>query len=156
MTKPILHVEDEENDVLLLKLAFQQVGISNPVRVVRTGRQALDYLRGEGKYAEREEYPLPCLVLLDLKLPQMSGLDVLKWMRREPAFRTTIVVVFTSSSLDRDVEEAYRFGANSYLVKPASAGELVPLVQLVQQYWLGVNLPPPECLEDGEDAALHP
>lgn len=137
--KPILQVEDEENDVLFFKLAAQKAGILHPIQIARDGREALAYLRSEGKFMNREQYPQPCLVLLDLKLPQMPGLEVLKSIRQEPACGRPIVVVFSSSDLDVDVDQAYALGANSYVVKPATPGELQQIVVAIRDYWLSVN-----------------
>ena len=137
--KPILQIEDEENDILFLKLAAEKAGILKPVQVARDGREAIDYLAGNGKFADRDQYPLPCLVLLDLKLPQVPGMEVLKFIRSQPDLAAIIVVVFTSSDQDRDVEAAYRLGANSYIVKPASPKELLNLLGIIKSYWLRVN-----------------
>src|SRR5213593_3003479 len=96
--RTILLVEDDENDVFFLKYAFEAAGISIPVQVVRDGEQAIDYLAGNNKYAERKQFPFPCLVLLDLKLPLKMGLDVLRWINEQPALRSLLVVILTSSS----------------------------------------------------------
>jgi two-component system response regulator len=117
--KPIMLVEDNENDVLFMTMAMEQAGIRNPVQVVKDGREVLDYLSGKGKNADRDQYPLPYLLLLDLKLPYVMGLEVLKWIRERPQFDSTVVVVLTSSASPRDVDEAYRLHANAYLVKPS-------------------------------------
>lgn len=144
MSKIILSVEDSEDDVLFLKRAFKKAEITEPLQVVSDGRAAVQYLEGEGKFTDREQFPLPSLILLDLKLPQMPGFEVLKWIRSQPAHQTYIVVVFTSSDLEEDKDRAYRLGANSYLVKTASADELLAMVKLIQQYWLKLNACPPE------------
>src|SRR5262249_50983793 len=120
MSQTILIVEDEQSDVLLLRLALQKVGVINPMQVVTSGREALDYLEGTGKYSQRDMFPLPFLVLLDLKLPYVMGLDVLKWMRQKGQFKSTIVIALSSSKEGRDVAAAYEAGANAYLVKPPS------------------------------------
>jgi len=137
--RPILQIEDEENDVLFLKMAAEKAGIRRPVQVARDGREGIDYLSGNGKFANRDQYPLPCLILLDLKLPQIPGLEVLKFIRSHPQLATIVVVVFTSSDQDRDVESAYRLGANSYIVKPANPKELVDIVSLIRGYWFRIN-----------------
>ncbi len=137
--KPILQVEDEENDVLFFKLAAEKAGLQRPIHVATDGQEAIDYLMGSGKFADREAYPLPCLMLLDLKLPQMPGLEVLKFIRSHPKFNSIVVIVFTSSDQDSDVRAAYQHCANSYLVKPANHQELVELVKLIRSYWLRLN-----------------
>ena len=139
MSKTILLVEDEENDVFFMKHAFKEVGILNPLHVAQDGKEAMDYLSGNGEYADRERFPLPYLTLLDLKLPQVMGLEVLKWMRAQPELRTLIVIILTSSGLGPDIERAYELGANAYLVKPSSPPELREIATGIKQFWLAVN-----------------
>src|SRR5438552_1637736 len=98
MTRAILLVEDDENDVLVMAMALEKAGLTCPIRVARDGREAQDYLSGAGKFADRSEYPLPYLMLLDLKLPRVMGLEVLKWLRERPEFDSTIVLILSSSS----------------------------------------------------------
>lgn len=141
MKPTILLVEDEENDVFLMKHAFAKSSVPADVRVARDGREALRYLHGEGEYADRERHPLPCLTLLDLNLPYVHGLEMLKQIREEPHLRKLIVVVLTSSVADFDIEQAYDLGANSYLSKPNNLEEVQELVELLGQYWLNKNRP---------------
>jgi two-component system response regulator len=138
MTRTILLVEDDENDVFLLTRAFKKAGIENPLRVASDGQQAIDYIEGVGAFSNREEFPLPYLILLDLKLPKVKGLEVLKRVR-ESSDRW-IVVILSSSKNDTDIAEAYRLGANAYLSKPAHFEGLVELVQAIQVFWLKHNL----------------
>ena len=116
-----------------------RANIENPILVVRDGDEALFYLRGEGKYANRAEYPLPCLLLLDLKMPRVSGFDVLAWVRRQPSLASLRVVVLTASEQIRDVNRAYQMGADSFLVKPVDYEQLVQLITTVHGYWIGLN-----------------
>jgi len=125
----ILLVEDNEGDVYLFKRVVNKAGIKNPVQVVRTGEQAVGYLAGTGKYEDRHQYPLPFLIMLDLKLPLKDGLDVLQWMRQRPDLASIKVIVLTSSSEPRDVERANRLGALSYLVKPPSQETLLQIME---------------------------
>jgi CheY-like chemotaxis protein len=125
---PVLYVEDEDNDVFLMHRAFQKAGVANPLHVARDGSEAMRYLSGQGDFADRERFPLPCLLLLDLNLPRRSGLEVLKWTRDQPALRAIPIVILTSSSQDRDIASAYSLGANGYLVKPPSPDKLLELV----------------------------
>jgi CheY-like chemotaxis protein len=141
MNLTILLVEDDENDVFLMEHAFRKAGVPAQVRVARDGREALRYLRGEAHYADRERHPLPCLTLLDLNLPYVHGLEVLKQIRQDPNLRTLIVVILSSSIADSDINEAYNQGANSYLSKPNGLEEVVELVDLIARYWLGRNRP---------------
>jgi DNA-binding response OmpR family regulator len=137
--RTILLVEDERNDVFFLEYAFQAAGITNPMQVVEDGQQAIDYLAGIGKFANRTLHPMPCLVLLDLKLPIKMGLDVLRWIRQQPALQTLLVIVLSSSRSAYDVDEAYRLGARSYLVKPLSMNERFEIARAIKYYWLGLN-----------------
>src|SRR5438105_2858307 len=114
----ILVAEDREDDIILIRRAFARARVVNPIHVVRDGEEALAYLKGEGKYGNRREYPLPELLLLDLKMPRMDGFEVLRWVRSQPDLRLLRVVVLTSSEDVRDVNLAYQLGANSFLVKP--------------------------------------
>jgi CheY-like chemotaxis protein len=138
----ILLVEDDPNDVLLITRAFQKAGLLNALKVVRDGEQAINYLNGEGNYADRERFPLPFLVLLDLKMPGTDGFEVLRWLRAEPAIKRLLVVVLTSSNLQEDVDKAYELGANSYLVKPVAFDEMVNLIQRFEIYWTEINRTP--------------
>lgn len=139
---PILLVEDDPNDVLLIRRAFTKARLANPVQSVEDGDQAVSYLAGAGPYADRQSYPLPVVVLLDLKLPRRSGLDVLAWLRQQEGLRRLPVVVLTSSRESADVNRAYDLGANSYLVKPVTFDALLELVQTLQLYWLMLNEKP--------------
>jgi CheY-like chemotaxis protein len=135
----ILLVEDDTNDVFLMQRACRKVELPNPLVVVGDGDEAVDYLSGSGRYADRATHPLPVLVLLDLKLPRKSGLEVLDWLRRQPALRRLPVVVLTSSKEPGDVNRAYDLGANSYLVKPLGFDALLDLVRSLNVYWLNLN-----------------
>lgn len=141
--KPILLVEDSDDDAFLLTRALRTAEIDNPVHIVTDGEQALDYLQGAGKFADRAQYALPSLVLLDLKLPRVSGFEVLEWIQRDTTLPPLVVVVLSSSGETRDINMAYRFGARSYLVKPPTAASFVDLAQGLKMYWLQLNQPPP-------------
>jgi CheY-like chemotaxis protein len=132
----ILLVEDDHNDVLLIKRAFQKVKIANPIIVLNDGEQAISYLAGREPYIER---PLPVLILLDLKLPRKSGHEVLEWLRQQQKLRRLPVVVLTASSESSDINRAYDLGANSYLVKPVTFDALVEMVKTLNLYWLIFN-----------------
>jgi CheY-like chemotaxis protein len=138
----ILLVEDDPNDVLLLERAFRRAGVAYPLSIVNDGDQALDFLQGSGKYQDRLKFPLPDLVLLDLKLPRRSGHEVLRWLRGQPGLRRLPVIVLTSSKESRDVSEAYDEGANSYLVKPPTVELLIHMVAQLERYWLTLNQGP--------------
>ncbi|HYE30748.1 MAG TPA: response regulator [Methylomirabilota bacterium] len=135
----ILHVEDDPNDVLLLQRACKKAGLNVQIEAVGDGDKAVNYLSGVEPYSNREQHPLPTLVLLDLKMPRRSGLEVLAWIRAQPALRRLLVAVFTSSKHDEDINKAYELGANSYLVKPVGFDALVELMKMVNQYWFTIN-----------------
>jgi len=137
--KCILQVEDDDNDVFLLKRVFDQAGISSPLHVVRDGQLAIDYLSGAGGFADRQTHPLPCLVLLDLKLPKKNGLEVLEWIRHQPRLKSIVVVLFSSSALPQEVERAYELGVNSYIQKSSDSNQLREIAQLLKGWWLCYN-----------------
>jgi CheY-like chemotaxis protein len=132
----LLVVEDDANDRFLIERAIRKSQIANPLRMVEDGEQAIAYLSGEGRFTDRAEFPLPILVLLDLKLPRRSGIEVLTWIRANPRFLTLPVVVLTSSPESGDVRRAYQAGANSYLVKPVAFEGLHKMIESVGLYWL--------------------
>lgn len=130
----ILLVEDEENDGLLFLRALKKSGIANPIHWLKDGLEAMHYLQGEGKYADRQKYPLPGVVILDLKMPRLSGLELLAWIR-EHKRRIIPTIVMSSSRLESDIEQAYELGANTYMVKPADFDGLLEMVKLIREYW---------------------
>src|SRR5438552_531921 len=142
MTRAILLVEDDENDVLFMTMALKGVGLTCPIRVAIDGGEAQDYLSGAGKFADRREYPLPYLVLLDLKLPRLPGLGVLKWLRERPEFDSTIVLVLSSSPMPEDIQGAYHLHANAYLVKPCGVEALHLMARAIKDFWFTQNRPP--------------
>jgi CheY-like chemotaxis protein len=142
--KTVLHVEDDPNDVLLFQHACQKACLALEVREVGDGDEALSYLRGTDRFGDREKYPFPHVVLLDLKMPRVNGFEVLTWMRSEEKLRRLPVIVLTSSNHVDDLKRAYEAGANSYLVKPLDFNSLVTLAKAVHEYWLTLNEFPPE------------
>jgi CheY-like chemotaxis protein len=139
----ILLVEDNEDDVFIIKRALKLAQNTNPLQIVTDGQQALDYLAGAGEYADRQKFPLPFMVFLDLKLPYIHGFEVLAWMRLRPELSSLVVVVLTSSAETRDHEKAYALGARSYLVKPPTPQALSDVFGSLKTYWLskGSSLP---------------
>ncbi len=142
-----LLVEDDEDQITLIHRAFQKANILNPLQVARSGQEAMVYLEGAGPFTNRDEFPLPKLILLDLKMPGISGFDVLRWLRQHPELRAIRVVVLTASSEIKDVNLAYQLGANSFLVKPVDFDDFVRLTQAIQGYWIWLSKAP-------EDPAL--
>lgn len=141
--KTILLVEDNPDDVALTLRAFKRSHLMNPVVVVRDGVEALDFLFARGVHASRAEAPLPTLVILDLKLPRLDGLGVLKALRAAPQTMLLPIVVLTSSKEEQDVVASYAFGANSYVRKPVDFIEFVEAVKVLGIYWLALNQVPP-------------
>lgn len=137
-----LLVEDSETDAILIRRAFVKGNIINPLQLVTNGDQAMAYLKGEGVFRNRAEYPLPELVLLDLKLPGIDGFQVLRWIRQQPEFKALRVVVLTSSDRIQDVNLAYQLGANSFLVKPVDFERFVEISQALKGYWLWLSKAP--------------
>ncbi|HWX22809.1 MAG TPA: response regulator [Candidatus Binatia bacterium] len=135
----LLLVEDSEDDALLLRRVFLEANIVNPIQVVSTGEEALEYLSGCGRYASRAEFPLPALVLLDLNMPGLDGFEVLKWLRRRPTFNSLRVVVLTAWDAVRDINRAYKLGANSFLTKP---NRFEQVSQAIIGYWLWLSKAP--------------
>jgi CheY-like chemotaxis protein len=140
--KALLLVEDDANDVLLFRRAFARLALNLPLHVSEDGDKAINYLSGRPPWNDRDLFPLPSLVLLDLKLPRKSGFEVLAWIRMQENLRRLPVVVFTSSRENRDVCLAYDLGANSYLVKPAGYEALAETLKSVWNYWLLLNESP--------------
>lgn len=139
---PILLVEDSPDDQTLIRRAFRKANLLNPLHVAEDGDMAVAYLGGETGYADRTAHPLPAIVLLDLKLPRRSGLEVLAWIRAQPVIGSTPVVVLTSSRESADVARAYELGANSYLVKPVEFDGLLEMVKSVGVYWMVMSVLP--------------
>jgi CheY-like chemotaxis protein len=139
MTRALLLVEDNEDDVFLMRRALKQAEIQNPLYVVGDGEQAVDYLAGNGEFSDRQLYPFPAVVFLDLKLPFKSGHDVLAWIRNEAELVELVVVILTSSDEPSDIDRAYKLGANSYLVKPPTLMQLRDLAKSFKWYWLQYN-----------------
>ncbi len=140
--RPVLVVDDDANAAFLTARAFRSAGAAHPIVTVADGKSAVEYLSGTGAYADRAAHPLPCLLLLDQKLPGRSGLEVLDWVRNRSALCTLPVLVLSSSTFDADVQAAYLLGANGYLVKPARYEDLVAMARSIKEYWLTINRAP--------------
>ncbi len=131
----ILYAEDEENDVFFLERAFQIARSSHTLNAVPDGEQAIQYLAG-GPFADRTSHPLPALILLDIKMPRKSGLEVLEWIRKQPHLKSLPVLMFTSSSRQEDMDKARLLGADDYLLKPSDPLKLVDFVKSLDERWL--------------------
>ena len=142
LDRTILLVEDDANEVFLMERAFQKANFSKQWRVARDGQEAIDYLNHQGNFTDTMRYPLPTMMLLDLKMPRKNGFEVLDWLRQQPGLKRLIVVVLSSSGLTDDVNRAYDLGSNSYLVKPGDFESLVNMVKSLDLYWLLMNQDP--------------
>ena len=155
--KTILQVEDDPNDVFFLQHSMKQAQVANPIQVATDGQEAIDYFQGVGKFADRGKFPLPCLVLLDLKLPYVMGLDVLKWLRQQAGIAVPVVIL-TASADDADIATAYRSGANGFLTKPSEASKLEDIAKAIKHFWLTHNTLPesaPESPMEGVVSLVH-
>jgi len=137
----ILLVEDGVNDIYFVRPATQAGGAGHRVCGVNNGEEAIAYLKGEGRFADREKYPLPNVVLTDLKMPGMGGFEILHWLRSNPRYAVIPTLVYSNSHLESDVQEAYRLGANSYIAKPTSIKDMVDILHLLYQYWSRCETP---------------
>jgi two-component system response regulator len=132
----ILLAEDNEDDAFLTTRALESAGITNPIHNCRDGQEVIDYLENLLSKPTREDSELPDLILLDLKMPRLGGLDALKWIRAHEVFKPLIVLALTSSSEERDVKAAYALQINAYLVKPSSLGEMIEVGRAIRHFWL--------------------
>jgi CheY-like chemotaxis protein len=131
----VLAADDEESDRLLLIRAFKLFEIPIPIQVVKNGEEVVAYLSGAGRYADRNQYPIPTVILLDIKMPRMDGFDVLEWIKRNPQYSVVPTIVWSSSRMLQDVKKAYELGANAYLQKPSSLHEIQSLMELTFRFW---------------------
>ena len=140
----ILLVEDNQMDVVLTLDAFREAKLKNKIHVAHNGQEALDYLFGKDKYANREEFPLPALILLDLKMPGVDGFEVLRQVKGTEKLKRIPVIILTSSREEGDRALSYDIGANSYLLKPVSFDGFTDVVRKIDDYWFSLNINPPE------------
>ena len=136
----VLQVEDDPNDISLLSFAFQKYMPQHLLKAVTTAREARAYLAGEGVYADRTRYPFPQIVLLDLKLPDGDGFEVLQWIRSQPNMRSLVVLLFSASVFPGDVEKGLALGANSYVAKYGDLDELAAFFKALEAYWFNFHL----------------
>lgn len=140
----ILLVEDNTFDIELTLDAFREAELEDKIFVLRSGKDALNYLFGQEQFSDRQKYPLPDLILLDLKMPRIDGHEVLLQIKSTPELKRLPVIILTSSKEDSDLIKSYDNGANSYLVKPVSANNFLQVVDQIKQYWLKLNIAPPQ------------
>lgn len=133
---PVLYVEDDDNDAFFMRRAWAKVGVLNRLNVLTDGQAAIDYLSGTGPYANRVDYPLPCLVVLDIRLPRVSGLELLHWIRSHSAFVGLRVIVLSSSTEGPEFKGAYALGIDTYVAKPANFDRWCSMVGALKVHWL--------------------
>lgn len=142
-TEPvILVIEDCSDDLQLLQRLFSKAGLRKSLRSVPDGVEAMSYLLGRGKYADRENYPEPNILLIDINMPRVNGLELMGWLRTQPDFEYLVVIALSGSAEQDEIDRAYQMGANSYLLKPASATELERVIEAFYCYWVGANCLP--------------
>lgn len=149
----ILYADDDINDAFFMQYAFTDAGIFNRLQIITDGQAAINYLAGVGSFSDRLRYPLPCLALLDLKMPRKTGLEVLAWIRAQPRFCCLPVIVFTASANPADMEKAGRLGANSFVVKPISVAERSEFARAIRAFWLNFHCSLPASAWPVESAA---
>ena len=137
--KNILYAEDDPTDAIIFSMAFKRALLPAVLHIVDDGLAAVDWLGGKGQYSDREQFPEPDILILDLKMPKKNGFEVLQWVRSQADLRRLLVVVLTSSNLQADVDRAYESGANSYLVKPIEFNEMANMIQRFEAYWTELN-----------------
>jgi len=135
---PILIADDDEEDRMLVEEAMEESRLRNPLRFVEDGEEAMDYLYNRGKYANKEEFPAPGLILLDLNMPKKDGRQVLKEIKKDPKFRSIPIVVLTTSQAEEDIIKTYDLGVNSYITKPVTFDGLVNIIQNLGKYWFEI------------------
>jgi CheY-like chemotaxis protein len=133
--EPILIAEDNPDDVFLLKRALRRNGAESNVYIVEDGQEAIDYLRREPPFDDRFKYPFPSVIYTDLKMPRVSGLEVIRWLKEHPDCGVIPVIVFSASQQDEDIKQAYQLGANAYLVKPTTLDQLTEMIRVTMEFW---------------------
>jgi CheY-like chemotaxis protein len=152
----VLHIDDDPNDIELFRAAARKANAQFSIHNVNDGEQAMAYLNGRGIYSNRQLYPLPVLVLLDLKMPRATGFEVLQWIRNHSQVGNLPVVVFSGSELQDDIQQAYAVGADSYLIKPLGFNALVDLVRNINESWIAGQIPRMPSLATSESRSSVP
>lgn len=143
----VLLVEDDLNDIFLVKRAFKRAQVSNPLQVVTDGVEAIHYLQGKDKYADRHAYPLPKLIVMDIKMPRKTGFEVLEWVKNDGQLKRIPIIIVSSSDNPQEINRAYELGANAYMIKPMDFRSVEQLFQSITHYW-GLECAKPEVEEE--------
>jgi len=139
----VLLVEDDLNDIFLVKRAFKRAQVTNPLQVVTDGAEAIQYLQGKGKYSDRRTYPLPKLIVMDIRMPRKTGFEVLEWVKNDGQLKRIPVIIVSSSDSPQEINRAYELGANAYMIKPMDFKSVENLFQSITHYW-GLECAKPE------------
>ena len=150
----ILIVDDDENDIFFVQRAFTEINVHCVFQILKNGQEVVDYLSGIGEYADREKYPLPMMILMDLKMPIMDGFQVLAWLRNRPGLKVIPAIVFSSSDIPADITRAYELGANSFMTKSVTYDGLLLKLQTLSQYWLEYCKHPQVAEAEGSNSAV--
>lgn len=144
----ILIAEDNEDDAYFLKRGLRKIGLHNPVHILTDGGEVMDYLKAEGKFEDRAQYPFPSVIFTDVKMPRVNGFELLAWLQEHPDCKVIPTMVFSSSGQAEDVERAYQLGANAYFIKPSSMEELEDLLRHAYEFWARCAKPrvPVKCI----------
>jgi len=134
--KPVLYAEDDPDDIFFMHHVWELAAIQNPLIDVKDGQQAIDYLAGQGTFSDRNQYPFPCLLLLDLNMPGRTGFDVLHWLSERPKLKSLKIVIVSGSNQEADIETARSFGITDYIVKPSGVYKLLEIIQEKRDAWL--------------------
>jgi CheY-like chemotaxis protein len=140
--RTLLLVEDEESSAFFFQHVMTKLGMTEVLQVAQDGREAIDYLQGRARFNDRTQFPLPDLIILDLKMPRVTGFEVIAWIRDQPELRKLIVIMMSASSSEEDISRAYELGANAYIVKPSGLDQLTDVLSSIQQFWLKHNRAP--------------
>ena len=151
--RSILLVEDDVNDVFFFKHALEHAEVPNPLNIVADGQEAIEYLSGDNRFSDREQYPLPSVLVLDLKMPRKTGLEALEWIRAREQFNCLPVIIFSSSAHREDVVRAYELGANAFIVKPPGIAARTRFAKSLKEFWLDFNEAP--AIDEGTADPVH-
>ena len=135
MDNAILVVDDNDEDVMAVLMALRNAGVQNPVQTVSDGDLAMAYLKGDGAFSNRDKFPMPGILLLDLKMPRVAGFQVMEWLRTQPQFKKLLIIILSGHNELREVQEAYKLGAHSFLIKPCTANDIGNLMRWFSEHW---------------------
>lgn len=151
----VLRIDDNPDDLLLFQLAWEKSGVAAPIHCSPCCKEAIEYLEGRGKYGDRKAFPLPGIIVIDMRLPDGNAVDFLRWIRSHAKFKKLVVIVLSGTAHQEEINAAYRSGANSFLLKSANSRHLENTVSFIQSYWLSQNIAPGMAAPSGLDFSRH-